>query len=645
MRAYNRLFEPIRIGTMEVKNRFVMAPMVTNYCEQDGSVTDRLVAYHRARARGGVGLIITEATYVHTSGKGFPNELGIYKDEMIPGLKKLADAVHEEGGKIALQLYHSGRQSYESVTGMALIAPSPIACPVCGCLPQEMTKEDIDQMVNAYAEGARRAKSAGFDAVEIHGAHGYLINQFLSPYSNKRTDEYGGSLANRARFPLEVVKKVRERVGNDYPVLYRMSSEEYVPGGLRIADTKAFSHLLAAVGVNAIHVSGGVYESAAMIIQPAAVPQGVYVANAFAIKEVVGSEIPVIVVGRLKEPYIMEALLETDKVDMIAIGRGLLADESFPDKVRAGKFADIRKCIGCDQGCVDRLFANLDIGCLGNALAGREWQYDLSRKAEQKKRVLVAGGGPGGLEASRVAALRGHEVFLYEKSGKLGGLMNYTVLVPFKSEFEDLRSFLVGQVEKLGVQVKLSQAVDGAVIDQLKPDVVIMATGSAPIRPEIPGLERMQVKEAQEILDGEPFGGNVAIIGGGAVGCETAEFLADHGAKVTIVEMQDEVAKDVGMLERILLLQRLAKKGVTLLPKTVVTDVTPEGEVVIQKEYRQELLKGFNTLVYAVGYQPVAELEEVLRKKGVAYIKIGDCIEARKAIDAIWEGFVQACQL
>lgn len=645
MIAYDRLFEPVRIGTMEVKNRFVMAPMVTNYCEQDGSVNDRLVAYHRARARGGVGLIITEATYVHNSGKGFPHEMGIYKDELIPGLKKLADAVHEEEGKIAIQLYHSGRQSYEAVTGMTLIAPSPIACPVCGCLPREMTREDIDQMVNAFAEGARRAKLAGFDAVEIHGAHGYLINQFLSPYSNQRTDEYGGSLANRARFPLEVVRKVRERLGDDFPVLYRMSSEEFVPGGLLIEDTKAFSLMLKQVGVNAIHVSGGVYQTAAMIIQPAAVQQGVYVFNAFAIKDVVGSEIPVIVVGRLKEPYIMEALLETGKVDMIAMGRGLLADESFPDKVRAGKFEDIRKCIGCNQGCVDRLFANLDIGCLGNAMAGREWQYDLGRKAERKKRVLVVGGGPGGLEAARVAALRGHEVFLHEKSGKLGGLMNYTVLAPFKGEFDDLRSFLVGQVQKLGVHVKLDQAVDGAVIDQLKPDVVVMATGSEPIRPEINGLERLHVKGAQEILIGGSFGKKVVIIGGGAAGCETAEFLADRGAKVTVIEMLDEVAKDVGMLERILLLQRLAEKGVTFLTKTVVMDITPEGDVAIQKEYRWELLQGVDTLVYAVGYQPVTELEEVLRGKGVPYIKIGDCIEARKAIDAIWEGFIQTCQL
>lgn len=645
MGTYKKLFEPIRIGTMEVKNRFVMAPMVTNYSEKDGSVTDRLVAYHRARAKGGVGLIITEATYVHPCGKGFSNELGIYKDELVPGLERLTSAVHEAGGKIAVQLYHSGRQSYEAVTGLPLIAPSAIPCPVCGGMPKEMTKEDIRQMVDAFRNAARRAKAAGFDAVEIHGAHGYLLNEFLSPYSNQRTDEYGGSFANRARFPLEVLKKVRDLVGKDYPVLYRLSSAEHVPGGLTIEDTKDFAAMLVDNGIDAIHVSGGVYLSAAMIIQPAAIPQGVYVDNAAAIKAAVGGRVPIIVVGRIKEPSMMEELVVGGKVDMIAMGRGLLADEAFPAKLQAGNTDDIRKCIACNQGCIDRLFGDMDIGCLGNALAGREWQYDLDRKAAQKKKVLVAGGGPGGLEAARIAALRGHEVYLYEKGPKLGGLMNYTILVPFKNEFEDLRSFQVGQVEKLGVRVKLGQAVDGAVIDQIKPDVVIMATGSEPIQPDIPGLDRLQVKKAEEILAGAPFGKDAVIIGGGAVGCETAEFLADRGTKVTVVEMLENVARDVGMLEKALLMQRLAEKGVTLLTKTVVREVNPGGDLVLQKDYQQEILKGVDTVVLAVGYRPVMDLEQVLAEKKLPFLKIGDCLEARKVLDAIWEGFLRAYEL
>lgn len=645
MSLYKKLFEPIRIGTMEVKNRFVMAPMVTNYSETDGSVTDRLIAYHRARAKGGVGLILTEATYVHPCGKGFPNELGIQKDDLVPGLKRLTGAVHEAGGKIAVQLYHSGRQSYEAVTGLPLIAPSSIPCPVCGGMPKEMTREDIRQMVDAFVNAARRAKEAGFDAVEIHGAHGYLLNEFLSPFSNQRTDEYGGTFENRARFPLEILKKVRECAGKDYPVLYRLSSAENIPGGLTIEDTKAFSRMLVDNGIDAIDVSGGVYLSAATIIQPAAIPQGIYVDNAAAIKGAIGGRVPVIVAGRLKEPSMMEELVASGKVDMIAMGRGLLADEAFPAKLQAGKTDDIRKCIACNQGCIDRIFGTLDVGCLGNALTGREWQYDLGQKAAQKKTVLVAGGGPGGLEAARVAALRGHKVYLYEKGPKLGGLMNYTILVPFKEEFGDLQNFLIGQVKKLGVRVSLGQAVDEAVIDRIKPDVVIMATGSEPIQPDIPGLARLQAKKAEEILTGALFGENVVIIGGGAVGCETAEFLADRGAKVTVVEMLENVARDVGMLEKALLMQRLTEKGVTLLTKTIVREVNPDGDLVLQKDYQQEIITGVKTVVLAVGYRPVTDLEQVLVEKKVPFLKIGDCLEARKVLDAIWEGFLRAYEL
>jgi len=416
MSSFEKLFEPIKIGTMEVKNRFVMAPMITNYAASDGSVTDRFKAYHKARAKGGVGLIIVEATFVHLSGKGFSNELGIDKDALVGKLTEVTDTAHEHGAKIALQLYHSGRQSHSAVTGGPLFAPSPLACPVCGETPLEMTKQDIEDMITAFGEGARRAKAAGFDAVEIHGAHGYLVGQFLSPYSNKRTDEYGGSFENRARFPLEVLAKVRNAVGKDYPVLYRLSSEEFVTGGLTIEDTRKFATMLVDHGIDAIHVSGGVYESAAMIIQPAAVPQGVYVSNAAAIKEAIGSRVPVIVVGRIKDPAMAADIIHDGKADMIAMGRALLADPDLPSKLQAGTPEEIRRCIGCTQACIDRLFQDQDIACLGNPLTGREWQYNLEEKAATRKKVLVIGGGPGGLEASRVAALRGNDVFLYEKN-------------------------------------------------------------------------------------------------------------------------------------------------------------------------------------------------------------------------------------
>ena len=301
----------------------------------------------------------------------------IYKDELIPGFKSLTDAVHQYGTKMAVQLCHGGHQTLEAVIGTSPLAPS------------------------AIRQAARRAKEAGSDAVEIHGAHGYLINQFLSPYSNKRMDEYGGTLEKRMKFPLEVVDRVREAVGKDFPVIYRISSEEFVEGGLTIEDTIKFSQVLVSHGIDAIHVSGGVYGAAVMIIQPAAIPQGVYVEYAAAIKQATGGKVPVMVVGRIKDPVMAENIIEAGKADFIVMGRALLADPDLPNKVKEGRLDDIRKCIGCNQGCIDRLFADIDIGCMVNAVTGHELEYDLSKTAKEKKKVVVVGGGPAGRRASR----------------------------------------------------------------------------------------------------------------------------------------------------------------------------------------------------------------------------------------------------
>jgi len=644
MSSFEKLFEPIKIGTMEVKNRFVMAPMVTNYAANDGSVTERFTAYHKARAKGDVGLIIVEATFVHPRGKGFSNELGIDKDALIGKLTELTDAVHEHGAKIAVQLYHSGRQSYSAVTGGPLFAPSPLACPVCGETPVEMTKQDIGDLITAFGEGARRAKAAGFDAVEIHGAHGYLVGQFLSPYSNKRADEYGGSLENRARFPLEVLAKVRETVGENYPVLYRLSSEEFVTGGLTIEDIKEFAPMLVEHGIDAIHVSGGVYESAAMIIQPAAVPQGVYVSNASAIKEAIGSRVPVIVVGRIKDPAMAEDIIRTGKADMIAMGRALLADPELPSKLQAGTPEEIRRCIGCNQACIDRLFQDQDIACLGNPLTGREWQYNLEEKAAKSKKVLVIGGGPGGLEASRVAALRGHDVFLYEKNQELGGLLPIAALPPHREEINDLTDFLISQVKKLGVQVTVGHAVDEAVIDDIKPDEIIMATGATPIIPTVPGVETANIVTGEAILTGASFGKNVVVVGGGLVGCETAEFMAAKGAHVTIVEMLDAVAADMGALDKALLMMRLEEMGVTIITGGTVT-AFKENSVVMEKAGKEETIDGVDTIVLALGYKAEVTMQPLLEKKKIPYHMIGDCAGPRKITEAIYEGFLNAYQL
>ncbi len=642
---FEKVLEPIQIEPMKVKNRIVMPSMVTNYATTDGAVTERFKTYHQTRAKGGVGLITVEATYVHPSGKGFQNQLGIYKDELIPGLKSLTEVVHGCGAKIAVQLYHAGRQTTSKVTGMSVVAPSPIPCPVKQEMPRELSLDEIKELVEAFGQAARRAKEAGFDTVEIHGAHGYLLNQFLSPYSNKRTDEYGGAFENRMRFPLEVVKKVREEVGEDFAVIYRMSAEEYVPGGLTLEDTRVFARKLVEAGIDALHISGGVYESSAMIIQPAAIPQGCFVENAAAIKEAINGEVPVIVVGRIKDPVMAEQILREGKADLVAMGRALLADPELPKKVSEDKVEEIRKCIGCNQGCIDRLFQDLDITCLANALTGYEAEFDIETPAEKKKKVLVIGGGPGGLEAARVAALRGHEVVLYEKQAELGGQMRIAAVPPYKEEINDLTAFLINQVKKSDIVIEMGREADERTVQEIRPDAVIVATGSEPIIPKIPGVDQEKVVTAHEVLMGSvSVGEKVVIIGGGLVGCETAEFLADKGKQVTVVEMLDDIAVDVGSLTRALLLNRMVEKKITVLTKSKVREITAEG-VIIEKEKGTEEITGIDTVVIAVGSRPRDNLLKSLKGQDIPVYAIGDCVKPRKIIDAIHEGFRRAYSL
>jgi len=360
------LFQPVNIGAVEIKNRIVMAPMVTNYCETDGSVTERLTSFLEARAKGGAGLIIVEAAYVHPSGRGMSHQVGIHKDEMIGGLKTLVDRIHRHGAKVAVQLFHCGRQGSSSLTGSPLMAPSGVPCPVCQEVPQEMTLDDIQMIVDAFGHAAVRAKKAGFDLIEIHGAHGYLVNQFLSPYSNKRKDDYGGSFENRTRFPLMILSRIRKAVGDDYPVCYRMSSDEYVDGGLTIEDTAIFSRMLVEQGIHAIDVSGGVYESKKMVVQSPDMAHGIFADNASAIKKSIKAAVPVIVAGNIKDPYMAKTILDDGKADMIALGRALLADPDFPNKIETGRAEEINSCTGCNQGCIDRLFEGHDISCVMN---------------------------------------------------------------------------------------------------------------------------------------------------------------------------------------------------------------------------------------------------------------------------------------
>ncbi|MGB9661677.1 MAG: FAD-dependent oxidoreductase [Moorellaceae bacterium] len=634
MKKFALLSGPIKIGRLELKNRMVMPPMVTNYAYTDGSVTPRLIAYHTERAKGGVGLIIVEATYVHPSGKGFKNQLGIYSDRLLPGLRRLVDAVHAQGAKIAIQLYHGGRQTTSAVTGQPIVAPSALPCATIGEVPKELTKEEIASLVRAFAEAARRAKAAGFDAVEVHGAHGYLINEFLSPLANKRTDEYGGSLENRMRFPLEVVRAVRQAVGPDYPVLYRLSADEKISGGLTLEETKVFARRLEQEGVNALHVSAGIYETAAWIIQPMYLPRGCLVDLAQGIKSAVN--LPVIAVGRINDPDLAEEILAAGKADLVAFGRQLLADPEMPKKVLEGRPEEIRRCIACCQGCIDELFQDHAIGCTVNARTGFEREFPLEKAAKPRK-VLVVGGGPAGMEAARVAALRGHQVTLWEKESQLGGQLPLAYTPPQKGEIAGLRDHLTKEMERLGVQVKLNQEATLEAIRQEKPDVVVLATGARPAGLNLPGGTEQNVVTSWDVLKGKvQVGKKVAVIGGGMVGCETAEFLAAKGHQVTVLEVLPKVAADVGPLVGPLLLERLKTLGVEIITEAEVK-AFQQGTVVYNQQGQDKKVSGVETVVLAVGSLAEDGLAREMEGSGIDYYVIGDAVSPRRITQAIYE--------
>jgi len=466
MTVFNNLIAPIKIGNVEIRNRGVMPSMVTNYCNEDGSVTDRFIAYHEARAKGGVGLIIVEAAFVDPIGKGFTKQIGIDNDRLIPGLKKLTDQIHKHGAKIAIQIYHGGRQANEMVTCQPLVAPSAIPCPVMQSMPKELSVGEIKELINKFADGAERAKKAGFDAIEIHGAHGYLINQFLSPNSNHRTDEYGGSLENRRRFPLEVLEAVRNRVGDDFPIIYRITTDEFLPDGLVIEDTAEFSKVLVKNGINAINVSGSTY-AAGRTSSGSDDILGVYVENANVIKQAINSAVPVIVANRIKTPQFADEVIGNGKSDMIATGRALISDADFYQKVQNGSADEIRTCLSCNH-CISELMAGVPISCLQNPLTGNELDYDLAMQTETNKKVLVVGGGPGGMEAAVIAAGKGHLVTLCEQSDHLGGNVIPGSKPPYKFELLAAIDYLKTMLKKYDVTVKLNTKMDAKMIKDEK---------------------------------------------------------------------------------------------------------------------------------------------------------------------------------
>lgn len=636
---FDHVFSPITIKGHTIKNRFTVPAMVTNFCNEDGTATERYIAYHEMKAKGGWGLIITEDYNVAPEGHGFSCTAGLWNDGQIESHSELPKRVHKYGATILAQIYHCGRQTASDriPAGLYTRSSSAIPCPFGDQIPVPFTTQEVKDMVKKYGDTALRAKRCGFDGVEIHGAHGYLITQFFSPYSNKRLDEYGGNFWNRTRFAREIIKDIREKCGDDFIIDMRISADEFVEGGLTIEDSKAIAVMMEEAGLDMIHVSVGNYLSVDLNIASSYSGHGWFTDWAKQVKDVV--KIPVVTVSRINDPFLADEILASGKADFVAMGRASLCDPGMPNKAKEGRFEDIRRCIACNDGCEGVLFTNHPITCVLNPQLGHEYEGEIP-EAEKPLKVAVAGAGPAGLYAAIAAAKAGHKVTVFEKNDHIGGNFYTAAIPPTKGEITDFLVWQRVQCEKLGVEIRYNTPATAALIKEGGFDKVIAATGSHPAMPPIPGLKEVsKVTNAQEVLEGRVMpGANCVVIGGGQVGAETAHFLAQLLRNVTILEMLPEIAKDAALAVNWHLKESLEKRKVAVHTGVKVLAIQEDG-VLYETADGNQVLAPADTIVVATGYRSNEELKKELDEAGIPYVAVGDAIRARKVTHATHEGY------
>lgn len=623
----SKVFEPIAVGTMEIKNRIVAGPMVMNHATEEGHVTPRMVDYYAAKARGGFGLVHVEASYMRPDGNMFSRMLGVYSDKQLPGLNEIVEAIHAYGAKCTIQLVHGGRVSSPQIIGMQPVAPSDETPPLAA-KPRGLAVEEIEELVASYARSAVRAKAAGFDGALIHGAHGFLIAQFVSPYCNKRKDKYG---KDRYLFVKQIVQACREAVGPDYPLFVRISADEFLGDeGLTIKETKkTYAPLLQELGIDCIDVSAGIQERVYYNIQPLYTPRASILCLAEEVKKVV--DVPVIGVGRINDPKLVKQVIDTGRVDMISLARQSLADPELPKKMLEDRSEDVRRCIACDLGCSYRHIVQWKADCAINYEVTREgaYRWAMSRPVQARK-VAVVGGGVAGMEAARVAALRGHQVTLYERSDRLGGLIPLVADMPrlYMHELDNIVEYLTTQLQKLDVTVKLNTEVDSRLLAKARPDVVILATGSEEHVPDVPGINGANVVTLLQYLRGKAEVGDAVVVWGGHEGAEVAVSLARQGKKVTLLEESDTVAdatflKYVG--RQLLLKTYLEEEGVKIVTGATVEKIGDNTVSYTQNGKSEEI--GFDTLLLALGRVPSDRLADQLGEVAATVQRVGDCLE------------------
>ena len=636
--SFNLLFSSGHLGRLPIKNHLFMAPMVRNYADEQGCITPRYLAHLERIARGGVGGMILEASFVSPEGRGFRHQLGLYDDKVISGLQNAVSTLHAHNVLAGIQLFHAGRQTTRKVIQEQPVAPSEIPCPLLNELPHALEVSEIKMLVQAFGYAALRAKTAGFDFVEIHAAHGYLINQFLSPFSNRRTDAYGGSIANRRRFLLEVIEAVRATAGADYPITARISADEMVPGGLGPDDAIELARWLEEHDIAAIHVSVGNYASYSQgkMIPPMAIEDAPLVKYAASIKQAVA--IPIIAVGKLRTPALAEAVLENGQADFVALGRELLADPDWPTKAEHGETKRIHQCIACNQGCITRLFDQRDLWCTVNPRCGRERAFGEIRSTGAGRKVLVAGAGAAGMTAAYYAAHAGFNVILCEATSHFGGQLNAAAVAPHRDDWKLLLHQLCMEVQTLpSIEIRLNTRVNRKLVELERPYAVIVATGATPIRPNIPGIDNVNVVIARDVLEGHRKAyGSVLIAGGGCAGAQTAEYLATQGHAVTITEIEDQIASDAPLDDRTLLLARLHALGVKILPHTKLLSI--ESEAVNLQSGTEVFGLTPDTVVLCLGAHSANRLEHGLGSLVPHIFTVGDAVRPRKVTEAILDG-------
>lgn len=636
MPRFERVFTPIKIGSMELDSRIVMAPMQTNYADEKGHVTEQLIAYHRARARGGIAYNMTGQTTVSPEGRYNQHMLCLYDDGYIPGFAKLADAIHEAGGKLVIQLNHCGPNADPKATGMPVLGPSPIQSNPKSGVPVEISEEEMSRKASDFVQASLRAKMAGANGVELHMAHGYLLSSFLTSHLNKREDAYGGDIQGRMRFPLEVLTHVRAAVGDDYPIICRFSMGEFKDTGISLEDALILAKALEEKDANALHISA--YKDATA---PYYMPQGHLIPLAAEVKKVVN--IPVIGVGRIVDPEFAEQTLMEGKVDLIALGRQLMADPEFPNKVREGRLDEIIPCIGCNSGCIGRKITFFS-SCVSNPVMGYE-AISLFKPAEKKKKVTVIGGGPAGIQAALTASDRGHEVTLYEKGPNLGGNFSIASLPEGKKDLQNLITYWVNALKRRGVHVLLNREATAESIYKEEPDEVVVAVGGVPLTPPMEGIDNQRVIQTVDVLTrGPEVGPKVLVAGGGEVGLEVADHLAHQGKEVIVIEMKEEMGSDVPIRTRPILFERLEEARVEMMTNTTMKKIG-DGLVFVEKEGEEVVIKGIDNVVLALGFEPDHETVESFRATFRDIHVIGDAMEARQALSAVREGYELACKL